>query len=126
MVVGWRFPQLIGNARRAIPRAASSIADFPAHLQPFCKINTFGSKISNFLSFYKVILEIIIICGIIQEPVGPRVFWDLVAKTDAVPWERDHRTVWYVLFSASGFTDDLKALAAQREDLLLFDEETAQ
>lgn len=95
-------------------------------MQPFFKINAFGSKISNFLSLCKVILEIIIICGIIQEPVGPRVFWDLVAKTDAVPWERDHRTVWYVLFSASGFTDDLKALAAQREDLLLFDEETAQ
>lgn len=65
-------------------------------------------------------------CKYWQEPAGPRVFWDLVAKTDAVPWERDHRTVWYVLFSASGFTDDLKALAAQREDLLLFDEETAQ
>ena len=65
-------------------------------------------------------------CKYWQEPVGPRVFWDLVAKTDAVPWERDRRTVWYVLFSASGFTDDLKALAAQREDLLLFDEKTAQ
>lgn len=65
-------------------------------------------------------------CKYWQEPVGPRVFWDLVAKTDAVPWERDHRTVWYVLFSVSGFTDDLKALAAQREDLLLFDEKTAQ
>lgn len=63
-------------------------------------------------------------CKYWQEPVGPRVFWDLVAKTDAVPWERGHRTVWYVLFSASGFTDDLKALAAQREDLLLFDETT--
>lgn len=93
-------------------------------MQPFCKINTFGSKISNFLSFYKVILEIIIIRGIIQEPVGPRVFWDLVTKTNAVPWERNRRTVWYVLFSASGFTDDLKALAAQRTDLLLFDEMT--
>ena len=63
-------------------------------------------------------------CKYWQEPVGPRVFWDLVAKTDAVPWERDHRTVWYVLFSASGFTDDLKALAAQRTDLFLFDEMT--
>ncbi|MEI3277048.1 MAG: DUF234 domain-containing protein [Evtepia sp.] len=63
-------------------------------------------------------------CKYWQEPVGPRVFWDLVAKTDAVPWERDHRTVWYVLFSASGFTADLKALAAQRKDLLLFDETT--
>ena len=65
-------------------------------------------------------------CKYWQEPDSTRVFWELVAKTDAVPWERAHRTVWYVLFSASGFTDDLKALAAQREDLLLFDEETAQ
>lgn len=63
-------------------------------------------------------------CKYWQEPVSPRVFWDLAAKTDAVPWAREQRTVWYVLFSASGFTDDLKALAAQRTDLLLFDETT--
>lgn len=63
-------------------------------------------------------------CKYWQDPVSPRVFWDLVAKTDAVPWARAQRTVWYVLFSASGFTEDLKALAAQRTDLLLFDETT--
>jgi hypothetical protein len=45
-------------------------------------------------------------------------------KEQSVAWERNCRKVWYVLFSASGFTEELKAIAAEREDLLLFDEET--
>ena len=57
------------------------------------------------------------------EPVGVSVLRDLEAKTDSVAWERDNRKVWYVLFSASGFTDELKALAESRDDLLLCDEQ---
>ena len=43
-------------------------------------------------------------------------------KTKSVSWEQSKRKVWYVLFSAEGFTDELKALAAQRDDVLLFDD----
>lgn len=58
-------------------------------------------------------------CKYWSEPVGVSVLRDLEAKTDSVAWQRDSRKVWYVLFSASGFTDELKALAQSREDLLL-------
>lgn len=61
-------------------------------------------------------------CKYWTEPVGLGVFHDLEAKTDSVAWEQKNRKVWYVLFSASGFTDELKALAQSREDLLLCDE----
>ena len=64
-------------------------------------------------------------CKYRQEPVGVSVLRALEAKTDSVAWERDSRRVWYVLFSASGFSDELTALAATREDLLLCDEATA-
>ena len=62
-------------------------------------------------------------CKYWAEPVGVSVLRDLEAKTDSVVWERDNRKVWYVLFSSSGFTDELKALAESREDLLLCDEQ---
>jgi len=62
-------------------------------------------------------------CKYWADPVGVSVLRDLEAKTDSVAWERDNRKVWYVLFSASGFTDELKALAESREDLLLCDDQ---
>ena len=62
-------------------------------------------------------------CKYWGEPVGVSVLRDLEAKTTSVAWERDNRKVWYVLFSASGFTDELKAVAESREDLLLCDEQ---
>lgn len=58
-------------------------------------------------------------CKYWQEPVDVDVFRDLEAKTTSVSWERNNRKVWYVLFSISGFTDELKAMASSRKDLLL-------
>ena len=58
-------------------------------------------------------------CKYWQEPVGVDVLRSLEAKTNAVSWERNGRKVWYVLFSVSGFTDELKALAAARDDVML-------
>ena len=63
-------------------------------------------------------------CKYWQEPVGITVLQDLESKTSSIEWHRNQRHVWYVLFSASGFTDKLKELAKQRTDLLLFDEQT--
>lgn len=64
-------------------------------------------------------------CKYWTEPVGVSVLRNLEAKTESVAWERDKRKVWYVLFSASGFTQELKALAQSRDDLLLCDEQDA-
>ena len=58
-------------------------------------------------------------CKYWTDPVGVSVLRDLEAKTDSVAWERDNRKVWYVLFSASGFTDELIKEAESRTDLEL-------
>jgi AAA+ ATPase superfamily predicted ATPase len=64
-------------------------------------------------------------CKYWSQPVGISVLRDLEAKAGTVAWERDRRQVWYVLFSASGFTEELRALAGSRENLLLCDEVTS-
>ena len=58
-------------------------------------------------------------CKYWTEPVGVSVLRALEAKTDSVAWERDNRKVWYVLFSASGFTNELIKEAESRTDLVL-------
>ena len=58
-------------------------------------------------------------CKYWQEPVGISVLRDLEAKAKTVAWERNERKVWYVLFSASGFTEELKLEAEIRTDLQL-------
>ena len=58
-------------------------------------------------------------CKYWTDPVGVSVLRNLEAKTASVAWERDNRKVWYVLFSASGFTDELIKEAESRTDLEL-------
>lgn len=58
-------------------------------------------------------------CKYWVEPVGISVLRSLEAKAETVAWERDSRNVWYVIFSASGFTDDLIKEAESRADLRL-------
>lgn len=58
-------------------------------------------------------------CKFWAEPVGVSVLRNLEAKTNAVSWNRDTRNVWYVLFSASGFTQELMKEAEARSDLVL-------
>lgn len=64
-------------------------------------------------------------CKYWQEPVGANVLRNLESKTSAVKWNNDQRKVWYVLFSAAGFTEELQAEAARRTDLLLIDMESS-
>ena len=61
-------------------------------------------------------------CKYWQEPVGANILRDLEKKADAVDWNRGNRQLWYVLFSVSGFTEELRQLAAQRSDVLLVDD----
>ena len=58
-------------------------------------------------------------CKYWQEPVGISVLRDLEAKAKTVAWERDERKTWYVLFSASGFTEELRLEAEIRTDVQL-------
>ena len=61
-------------------------------------------------------------CKYWQEPVGVSVLRDLEEKAKAVSWKRDQRKTWFVLFGCNGFTLELREIAAEREDLLLFDD----
>lgn len=61
-------------------------------------------------------------CKYWQEPVGINILWELEAKAGYVSWQKQSRRVWYVLFGAAGFTEELTAYAASRGDLLLLDE----
>ena len=58
-------------------------------------------------------------CKYWQEPVGISVLRDLEVKAKTVAWERNERKVWYAVFSASGFTEELKLEAEARTDLQL-------
>lgn len=61
-------------------------------------------------------------CKYWHEPVGENILRELEGKTNSVDWRKSNRHVWYVLFSAGGFTEELKSIAAERENLFLFDE----
>ncbi len=61
-------------------------------------------------------------CKYWREPVGANILRQLEEKARAVAWERGKRKVWFVLFSAGGFTEELRKLADQREELLLIDD----
>lgn len=52
-------------------------------------------------------------------PVGVNVLQDLEEKSATVDWRRGQRSQWFVLFSINGFTPELEALAAERDDVLL-------
>ena len=61
-------------------------------------------------------------CKYWQGPVGVNVLLDLEKKANSVPWEKNNRNLWYVLFSAGGFTEELIDLVKTRKDVLLFSE----
>ena len=58
-------------------------------------------------------------CKFWQEPVGISVLRSLEEKSYSVDWRNQKRKVWFILFSISGFTDELKQIAASRDDLTL-------
>lgn len=62
-------------------------------------------------------------CKYWQEPVGANVLRGLERKAGNVDWRKYICHMRYVLFSASGFTEELKEIAAERKDLLLVDEQ---
>ncbi len=61
-------------------------------------------------------------CKFWKDPVGANVLRALEEKAARVPWERDRRTDAFALFSASGFTDELREIAAARGDVVLVDD----
>lgn len=62
-------------------------------------------------------------CKFWQEPVGMNILHAPEAKAESVNWKRGNRHVWYVLFGAAGFTEELRIHAAGRADSVLIDEQ---
>lgn len=52
-------------------------------------------------------------------PLGLNILSQLEQKAAFVDWHRENRKTIYILFSINGFRDDLKNLAAEREDVIL-------
>ena len=58
-------------------------------------------------------------CKYWKEPVGINILIELEKKADNVAWNQSSRKNWYVLFSASGFTPELRELVKKRPDVIL-------
>lgn len=61
-------------------------------------------------------------CKFWQGPIGVNVLRALEEKAAGIPWEKDARRDTFALFSVSGFTDDLRAIADARDDVVLVDD----
>lgn len=61
-------------------------------------------------------------CKFWKDPVGANVLRALEEKAARVPWEQDGRTDAFALFSASGFTGELREIAEVRGDVVLVDD----
>lgn len=58
-------------------------------------------------------------CKYWEGPVGINVLNNLMEKANEIEWKRNDRKEYFVLFSINGFTEELKKLAASRNDILL-------
>ncbi len=63
-------------------------------------------------------------CKFWKGPVGANVLRELERKAEVVDWRAGARREFFVLFSIGGFTDELRELAAARNDVLLVDHST--
>jgi uncharacterized protein len=58
-------------------------------------------------------------CKWSAKPVGTNIFSELKKKSSTVQWERGKREEFYILFSKSGFTEDMLALAKKEKVFLV-------
>ena len=63
-------------------------------------------------------------CKFTNQPMDANIYYDLKKKTEYVLWKKDHRKEHFVFFSFSGFTDKMKALAKEKGDIVLFDNQS--
>ena len=58
-------------------------------------------------------------CKYWKEPVSINILMELEEKTKKITWNQSNRKNWYVLFSSSGFTPELKEFVKNRTDVIL-------
>lgn len=54
-----------------------------------------------------------------NKPIGTNIFFELEKKTGDVEWNNNDRKESFILFSKSGFTDEMKKLAKERKNIVL-------
>ena len=59
-------------------------------------------------------------CKYWRSPIGLDILEKLRLKSSAVEWNRDKRTEYYILFSISGFTQDLIEYAEENKNVILY------
>ncbi|SKA64704.1 hypothetical protein SAMN02745213_01566 [Succinivibrio dextrinosolvens DSM 3072] len=58
-------------------------------------------------------------CKFWNGPVGANILFQLEHKTTFIDWHKESRKNIYIIFSINGFTDELKAVAKDRDDVML-------
>ena len=56
-----------------------------------------------------------------NKQMDAKVFYELQSKAKLVDWKKEKRKETYILFSISGYTEELKEIAKKRNDLILVD-----
>ncbi|SMP51061.1 AAA family ATPase [Anoxynatronum buryatiense] len=60
-------------------------------------------------------------CKFTEKPVSMRVYQELQQKAESVQWHKNQRQEYFVLFSKSGFTNQMKAFAAEKRNVMLWE-----
>ena len=60
-------------------------------------------------------------CKFTNEPMDTDVYYHLLEKAEKVDWKKQTRKSRYVLFSFNGYTDKLRQIAVEKDDLLLYE-----
>ena len=54
-----------------------------------------------------------------SKKMNEKVFYDLKEKSKLVEWKNNNRKEMFILFSASGYSDELKKIAKENDKLIL-------
>jgi len=62
-------------------------------------------------------------CKWSEKPVGTNIYQDLKRKAELVDWQIGERKEYFILFSKSGFTDDMKKIAKEAGNIFLVEQD---
>lgn len=109
--------------RRRVGKTAL-VAEFLRNKQAIYFLATEENETQNRTTFKNIVAEQIGDRQLMNTDVDhwDKIFkiWDeLEQKADKVDWKKSERRNHFIIFSISGFSDDLKKLAETRDDLIL-------
>ena len=60
-----------------------------------------------------------------NKPVDEKVYYNLKRKAELVDWKKGNRKEKYIIFSITGYTEELKQIASKTDELILMEENSA-